>query len=246
MSLPKIVVGGLVVLVVAVVAAGAGWWVFIREDAKPRTSSQVITEELKTAVATSVAQAGETPAAAGGTLAFQIVPEQSTASYYAGETLASVGLPSTAQGTTNEIEGTIYLTEDGLALHPENPTVVTVGLTNLTSDQERRDNRVRDALQVSAYPAATFTVTGVSGVDASLPAEEEHTFQMTGILDLHGVQKEVTWEVKARREGDIMTALATVTVLYADFGITPPNIAGFVSVEDDVTLQMDIVATQAS
>ncbi|MBI5288817.1 MAG: YceI family protein, partial [Chloroflexi bacterium] len=164
----------------------------------------------------------------------------------AGETLASVGLPSTAQGTTNEIEGTIYLAEDGFALDPDNPTVVTVTLTGLKSNQDRRDTRVQGALETNNFPEATFTVTGVSGVDAALPADQEHTFQMTGILDLHGVQNEVTWEVKARRDGNIMTALATVTFLYDDFDITPPNIAGFVSVEDDVTLQLDIVATQAS
>ena len=60
------------------------------------------------------------------------------------------------------------------------------------------------------------------------------------------MQKEVTWEVEARREGDVITALATTTLLYEDFGISVLNIGGFVSVEDDVTLQMDIVATQAS
>ncbi len=249
MSLPKVIVGGLAVLVIAAVAAGAGWWFLIREDAKPKTNSQEITEDLKTAVATSAAstaESGETPAATGGALAFEIAPEQSTASYFAGETLANVGLPSTAQGTTSEVAGTIYLTEDGLELDAENPTVVTVGLTNLKSDQDRRDNRVREALGTSTFTTATFTVTSVSGVDTSLAPEEEHTFQMTGILDLHGVEKEVTWEVKARREGNIMTALATITVLYADFDITPPDIAGFVSVEDDVTLQLDIVATQVS
>ena len=56
---------------------------------------------------------------------------------------------------------------------------------------------------------------------------------LTGKLDLHGVQKEVTWEVKALREGDVITALATLNILYADFNITPPNIAGFVSVEEE-------------
>jgi polyisoprenoid-binding protein YceI len=62
------------------------------------------------------------------------------------------------------------------------------------------------------------------------------------MLDLHGVQKEVTWDVKAMRQGNVMTALATLEMLYSDFNITPPNIAGFVSVEDDVTLQVQIVA----
>jgi polyisoprenoid-binding protein YceI len=65
---------------------------------------------------------------------------------------------------------------------------------------------------------------------------------MTGVLDVHGVEKEVTWEVEARREGDVITALATTTFLYADFGVTAPSIGGFVSVEDDVTLQMQIIA----
>jgi len=55
MSLPKVMLGGLAVLVVAAVAGAAGWWFLIREDAKPKTNSQVITEDLKTAVATSVA-----------------------------------------------------------------------------------------------------------------------------------------------------------------------------------------------
>jgi hypothetical protein len=41
----------------------------------------------------------------------------------------------------------------------------------------------------------------------------------------------------------VFTALATTTFRYDEFGITPPNIAGFVSVEDEVTLQVSIVAT---
>jgi polyisoprenoid-binding protein YceI len=67
---------------------------------------------------------------------------------------------------------------------------------------------------------------------------------MTGVLSLHGVQKELTWELKLRRESNVITGLATVNVLFSDFGVSPPNIAGFVSVQDDVTLQMQIVAQQ--
>ncbi len=235
---------------VAVVAAVAGWWFLIREDAEPKTNSQTISDELKTAVATSVADTpaatGETPAASADGLAFVIVPEQSEATYLAGETLANVGLPSKAEGVTQEIAGTLYLTADGYALDPANETKVTVQLANLKTDEDRRDNRVREALDVANFPEATFVATSVSEIDESIPLDQERTFQMTGIMTLHGVEKEVTWEVKARREGDIMTALATINILYADFGITPPNIGGFVSVEDNVTLQMDIVATVAS
>jgi polyisoprenoid-binding protein YceI len=247
----KIVLGGLAAIVVVAVVAGAGWWFFVREDAEPKTNSQAITDDLRTAVATAAASespaaSGETPAASGSGLAFTILPEQSEATYLAGETLANVGLPSTAKGVTNEITGVVYLTEDGWNLDPDNETKITVQLANLKTSEERRDNRVRDALEVTTFPEATFVATSVSGVDQALPIDQEHTFQLTGMMTLHGVEREVTWEVKARREGNILTALATINILYADFGITPPNIAGFVSVDDNVTLQMDIVATQAS
>lgn len=237
----KIILGGIAALVIVAVALGAGWYFFIREDAEPKTNAQTIDDDLRTAVATSAA--GQTPAASGDGLVFVILLEQSEASYIAGETLARVGLPSTAEGVTKDIEGTIYLTADGFDLDPANETKITVQVTNLKTSEERRDSRVRDALNVTEFPTATFVATSVSGLDTTIPPEQERTFQLTGQMTLHGVTKEVTWEVKARREGNIMTALATLEMLYSDFDITPPNIAGFVSVEDDVILQMDIVAT---
>jgi polyisoprenoid-binding protein YceI len=251
MTLIRPLFGAAILGIIVVAAAVAGWWFFIREDAEPKTNPQAITPEL-IATSTALAAADDPTAeptsadgASGGGLAFTIVPEQSEATYLAGETLASVGLPSTAEGATQEIEGTIYLTEDGWELDPANQTKITVQLANLKTNQDRRDSRVRDALEVTQYPEATFVATRVSGVDTSISPEQEHTFQLTGLMTLHGVEKEVTWDVKATRDGEVMTALATITILYTDFDITKPDIGGFVSVEDDVTLQMDIVAVRS-
>jgi len=69
--------------------------------------------------------------------------------------------------------------------------------------------------------------------------------QMTGTLDVHGVQKEVTWDVKANKSGNVLTGLATLKVNFGDFGLQVPNIAGIVTVQDGLTLQVTIVA-QAS
>jgi polyisoprenoid-binding protein YceI len=256
LNVPRILIGMLVLAVVAVGAAAAGWWFFNREDAELATNSRTIDDTLRTAIATSAAgstptaattaASGTTPIASSeGALAFRIIPEQSTASYFADEKLASLPLPSKAQGTTKEIEGTFHLTENGFGLDPSQPSTFTVQLTSLKSDKDMRDRRVQSTLETGRFPSATFTATSISGVDTSLPADQEHTFQLAGMLDLHGVQKEVTWEVKARRDGALMTGLATVNFMYSDFGITPPNIANFVAVEDDVTLQVQIVA-QAS
>ena len=101
---------------------------------------------------------------------------------------------------------------------------------------------MQDALDTDLFPLATFTISEVTGYDPSIPDGEEQSFQMVGTLDLHGVQREVVWEVKARREGNVITALATVNFRYDEFDITAPEKAGIVSVEDDVTLQVQIVA----
>jgi polyisoprenoid-binding protein YceI len=235
----KLAVGTAVVVGMLFVAAAGGWWFFVREDARLATNAPEIPQEL-------VQESSDVSDVTGtGSMTFQVIPEQSEAAYFADEELARLSVPSTAKGATNAIEGAFYLSADGWELDTTQASSFTVDLTGLSSGESRRDSRVQEALETSAYPTATFTVTSISGVDTSVAADEEHTFTMTGILDLHGIQKEVTWEVKAMREGNVLTALATTNFVYEDFRIPVLNVGGFVSVEDDVTLQVQIVAMAA-
>lgn len=235
---------GLVALVV-VVAAG-GWWFFIREDNKLATSAPAIPQDLQKTAPASVTSGSGSPAATGGAQTFTIVSDRSEAAFFADEKLASLPLPSKAKGTTKDINGSFTLTADGFALDTSKPTVFTVNLKTLKSDKSMRDSRVQGiALETDKYPTATFTATNVTGFDKSIPAGQEQTLQLTGKLDLHGVQKEVTWDVKARRDGAVITGLATVKFNFGEFNIPILNIANFVSVQDGVTLQAQIVA-QAS
>jgi polyisoprenoid-binding protein YceI len=241
------ILGGLAVAAVLVLgAAAAGWWLLIREDDQLATSAPDIPDEVAaaTAAATEAPAAETTVSETADGLAFEINSELSEAAYFVDEELASLGLPSTAKGATNEVSGTIYLTSEG-GLDSENPSVITVDLRNLTSDEERRDQRVQHALATSTYPTATFTVTSVTGYDASIPEGEEQPLQLTGVMDLHGVQKEVTWEVLAFREGNAISALATLTIAFDDFGITPPTFQGLVSISDEATLQIQLIAELA-
>src|SRR5574341_569272 len=225
-------------------AGAAGWWFFVREDNQLAASAPDIPEELVDATA-SPAPSGTTAtpgsANSGSTVTYRINPELSEAAYFVDEELASLPLPSTAKGTTNEISGELVLTSDGAALAEGATSRFTVDLRNLTSDESRRDGRVQQALETSVYPTATFTITGVTGYDPAIPEGEEQSLQLTGTLDLHGVQREVTWEVKAKREGNAVSALATLTVNFADFGITPPTFAGLVSIDDKATLQVQLI-----
>jgi polyisoprenoid-binding protein YceI len=234
-SIPRFLLGAVAILVVAGAAATAAWWFFIREDNKLATTVPAVPAELRGTPGTS--------AASNGGLAFKIVPANSEADYFADEKLASLSLPSKAKGSTKDITGTFFLTPDGLQLDSAQPSKFTVNLTTLTSDKSQRDRRVQgQALDTANYPSATFTAKSVTGYDATKAAGDEQALKLTGTMDLHGVQKDITWDVKAKRDGNVVTALATVNFKFAEFNITPPNIAGFVSVQDNVTLQVQIVA----
>ena len=235
MTLFRILIGGAAAVAILVAAAIGGWWFFIREDASLATNAPAIPADLK-----------QTPASGGGGLTFKIIADRSEAAYFADEKLASLPLPSTAKGATKDIAGEFHLTADGFDLDASQPTTFTVDLTTLKSDKELRDRRVQNlGLETAKFPTATFTAAKVVGFDKSLPADQEQGLRLSGTLDLHGVKKDVTWDVKARRDGNVITALATLKFNFADFGIPILNIADFVSVQDSVTLQVQVVA-QAS
>lgn len=245
MPVSRIIISLAGIAIIGVVAIAAGWYFFIRSDAQLATEPPAIPQDLVDATATpapDTSDADATDAPSGDMLTFQIISDRSEAAYFVGETLASLGIPSTAKGATTEVEGEVHLIADGSALADSETSQFIVTLTSLTSDESRRDDRVQEALETGAFPTATFTVTSVTGYDPSIPEGEQQDLQLTGTLDLHGVQREVTWEVEALRQSNVITALATVTIAFADYDITPPNIGGFVSVGDEATLQVQLVA----
>jgi polyisoprenoid-binding protein YceI len=191
---------------------------------------------------TSAAATTAAPAAPAGATRFTILAAQSEAAYFAGEKLAQLPTNSVAKGTTREISGVFYLRDNGL--EPSVPSTFTVALGKLTSDNGMRDRRVQQTLESTRFPNATFVVKSLEGFPATLPASGAGAaFKMTGTLEVHGVKKDVTWDVTALRSGNTFSGLAKVRVKYSDFGMNPPNISGFVSVEEDLELQVQVVAT---
>jgi polyisoprenoid-binding protein YceI len=244
-------------VLLAVVAGVAAWWFFIREDNEAQKDAAAITDEVRqaasqtattTATAATTAEEAEATAPASGASVFRgesyrLVEGQSQAWYLAPEKLANLPTSSVAKGTTSEVDGEFHIGEDGL--DPAKVTTFTVGLASLQSDESRRDNRVHGALETAKYPTATFIATELRGLPAELSATEDAVMELVGTLDLHGVQREVTWELKAKKDGDIISVLATTTLAYADFEIAKPEVGGFVTVEDEVTLQVQLFAAKA-
>jgi polyisoprenoid-binding protein YceI len=178
-----------------------------------------------------------------GALVFRLVPEQSRATFRVREQLAGVDLPSDAVGTTGAVAGMLVLRADGALVAPASR--VSVDLRELKSDDPRRDSYIKqNTLRTAQFPFAEFVPTRAEGLPSPLPQSGERAFRLIGTMTVHGTQKEVVWETRARREGAQLTGQATATVRFGDFGMAPPRVPLVLSIMDEIRLELALVAAQ--
>lgn len=157
------------------------------------------------------------------------------AGYRVEEVFAAGAREVTAIGRTSDVSGSLTVAGEQVTA-----ASITVDVTTLESDEGRRDNAIRDrGLQTNQFPEATFVLTEPialpelkDGIVATVPA--------TGELTLHGVTNPVTVDLSVRPSGDTFTIDASVPVAFADYDIEAPSIGGFVTVEDQGSLEFRI------
>jgi polyisoprenoid-binding protein YceI len=168
------------------------------------------------------------------------------ASYHAHEQLVGNSLPTEAVGTSPGVSGSLVVLGADGAIAADQSTF-TVDLTQLKSDESRRDNFVKsNTLQTSSFPTATFVARSVQGLPLPLPTSGAATFQLLGDLTIHGVTKPVTWQVSAQFADTTVRGSATTNVNITDFGMTPPKAGPVLSIEDALALEVAFTATRAS
>jgi polyisoprenoid-binding protein YceI len=155
--------------------------------------------------------------------------------------LAGVQFPGDAVGTTGLVTGQLTLRPDG-TVAPE-ASRVTVDLRDLKSDDPRRDGFIKDnTLDVSRFPVAEFVPIRVVGGPSPLPVSGEHAFQLVGQMTTHGVTREQTWMVRARRDVARLTGTATTSVRFGDYGMSIPRVPMVLSIVDEIRLEVHLVA----
>jgi polyisoprenoid-binding protein YceI len=154
------------------------------------------------------------------------VASGSTVGYRADEVL--FGQNNTAAGRTNDVTGSITLTETSVT-----EGEFTVDMTTVESDDDRRDGQFRgNIMNTDEFPTATFTVTEPIDFGKAPADGEKITASATGDLTLRGVTNSVTFDVEARKTGNVIEVAGTIPIVFSDYDIPSPDRSA-ISVEDN-------------
>ncbi len=222
---------------VVVIAAVAAPFVYIHFIEGPPPAKLALPQSTPTSGASSKSSPTASSSGVDGT--WNVGPG-SQAGYRVQEVL--VGQSTTAVGRTSTIWGSLQIA-DGTVTEGK----FTVNMATVKSDQSQRnaqfDGRIMD---VSTYPTATLTLSRPIALSPVPGQGVVQHYSASGVLDLHGVSRPVTFSVSAERSGDEIDLLTDIPIAFSDWNISNPSIGGFVTTADQGTLEVLIHLTQGA
>lgn len=256
MSRRILAAGGVGVLLVAVAAFGA-WYFLFRNDAPPPVDLQSAVQAAASVTSTpgsggnatpaagasATSSAGAAPASSASILAgtWQVASgSQSFVGYRVQEQLANVGA-STAVGRSSGVTGRLVF--DGSKI---TDVAIEADLSALQSDRSQRDNALRQqALETGRFPTATFKLT--QPIQLSGTPEAGKTIEATAVgdLTLHGVTKSVSIPLQGQLVNNQVVVVGTLDIVFADYNIAQPRAVAVLSVENHGLLELQLVFVRA-
>ena len=187
------------------------------------------------ATATATPEPVATPAEDGGETAEEgfIIGEGSKITFTVEEELRGSPVRFDAVMSSTGLSGTANL--DG------KPSVVTLDLHSLTSDQSFRDRYVRDRMFPNT-PEAVVTVEELPDLPQSFFEGAEFTGQLEGSLQIGETATPLVFDVTARHDGDVINVLGLTTFTWEQLGIVTPTARLVVYLADEVRVQVLLVA----
>jgi polyisoprenoid-binding protein YceI len=231
---------GLSALVVVILGGVAVWYVVLRDDAPPEADLDAVSDGSGGDGGESAAGDGDGDGAAPDTPDGTWTIEQGDTvfvGYRVQEQFAGDTVEKTGAGRTPAVEGT--LTVDGDQITAAD---FTADLTQLSSDQDRRDSALLSrGLQIEQFPQATFELTEPITLPAAPEQGEAVEVTATGNLTLHGQTKPTDIDLEGRWDGATISIAGDTEITFADFGMDPIEIGGFVTTEDHGTLELQLL-----
>lgn len=163
--------------------------------------------------------------------------------YRVREKFGALPAPNDAVGRTPAVVGGMTI-KNGLVT----AGLVTGDLRPLRSDKDKRDTVIRsDGLQTNSFPQASFQLTRpVNLVAAQITYGRVANLNATGTLTMHGVTRPVQLPLQARWDGNTLQVVGRLPVNFAEFQIRPPSVAGFVTVQPEGQIELNLVFQRSS
>jgi polyisoprenoid-binding protein YceI len=136
---------------------------------------------------------------------------------------------------------------DKSSVHLQVPTKSITVIDPGESEKDRKEVQAtmegEKVLDVAKFPEITFTSTGIS--TAKKPSDGWE-LTLSGKLNLHGVEKPVTFPLQVRTNNSELHAQGEVSILQTDYNITPVKVGGgTVKVKDKLKITFSIVARKS-
>lgn len=201
----------------------------------------IATTETVTEPTANAAAVGETPS---GRKLYRIDQRDSRVTFTLMETLQ--GNRTTVVGGTDQVAGDIVIDFD----NPAQSQVGTIRINARTfvTAEEMRNRSIRAEILRSReeeFEFIEFVPTQLNGLPETVAVGETYLFEIVGDLTILNTTHSVTFDSQVTiNEPDMISGTASVTVLYADWGISIPDAPGVADVTDDVTLAIEFVARE--
>lgn len=109
---------------------------------------------------------------------------------------------------------------------------IEISMSDLVSDNKKRDEHMQEALESSLFPKAVFDLKEVVSKGGD-------NYTLKGAMSLHGVSKPMSFEGTITEEGNKIRIKAASGMKMSDFGVKPPKMM-FLTVRDQVDLSVDV------
>ena len=221
-------------VVAVIIALVVGFGLFTQGDAESGELA-LPPPPAATAVATQEAPPS-TAAQSSGTGQAYAIGEGSKATFTVEEELGRSPVRFEAVISSTGLSGTANL--DG------EPSLITLDLHSLQSDQEYRDRYIQTQLFPDT-PEAVVTVGNLPDLPQSFFDGEDTLGQLDGSLQIGETVTPLVFDVTARHDGGSINILGKTTFTWDQLGLTKPTARSVVYLADEVSVQVLLVARAA-
>jgi polyisoprenoid-binding protein YceI len=150
------------------------------------------------------------------------------------EELSTLGAV-TAVGRTPDVTGTLTI-EDNVVTNVS----VEAQMGSIVTDDSRRDNRARGALDTDSFPTATFTLSEPVALPDEAQDGSVFSVEAVGELTIRGEANPATFALEAQLVDDVVVVVGSTSIEFTDYGITAPSAPIVVSVEDNGIVELQL------